>query len=84
MARRRRVSSVATVNKGMSRVAGSADGLGRMAAQALVEEGQAVALHGRNAHRKEVAYAAVSQAQAVESNPEAALERFLITPEGSI
>ena len=51
----------------MSRVfiTGSADGLGRMAAQLLVEQGHAVVLHARNEQRAEAARAAVPQAQAV-------------------
>lgn len=51
----------------MSRVfiTGSADGLGRMAAQLLVEQGHSVILHARNAQRADAARAAVPQAEAV-------------------
>ncbi len=51
----------------MSRVfiTGSADGLGLMAAQLLVEQGHSVILHARNAQRAEAAHAAVPQAEAV-------------------
>ena len=40
-------------------ITGSSDGLGRMAAQMLVEQGHRVVLHGRNQHRAKEAQAAV-------------------------
>jgi len=46
-------------------ITGSSDGLGRMAAQLLVEEGHQVVLHARNANRGRDALAAVSGAAAV-------------------
>jgi NAD(P)-dependent dehydrogenase (short-subunit alcohol dehydrogenase family) len=51
----------------MSRVfiTGSADGLGKMAAQRLVEQGHRVVLHARNAKRTKDALAAVPGAEAV-------------------
>ncbi len=49
----------------MSRVfiTGSADGLGKMAAQLLVEQGHRVVLHARNARRAKDALAAVLGAE---------------------
>jgi len=46
-------------------VTGSSDGLGRMAAQLLVEQGHKVVLHARNGQRGEEALAAVPGAEAV-------------------
>ena len=46
-------------------ITGSSDGLGRMAAQLLVEEGHQVILHARNADRGREALAAVPGAAAV-------------------
>ncbi len=46
-------------------ITGSSDGLGRMAAQLLVEQGHAVVLHARNAQRAADARAAVPEAEAV-------------------
>jgi len=46
-------------------ITGSSDGLGRMAAQLLVEQGHSVVLHARNARRGEEAMAAVPGAEAV-------------------
>ena len=43
-------------------VTGSADGIGRAAAEAMVADGHEVLLHGRNAARAEVAHAAVPDA----------------------
>jgi NAD(P)-dependent dehydrogenase (short-subunit alcohol dehydrogenase family) len=51
----------------MSRVfiTGSSDGLGRMAAQRLIEEGHKVVLHARNEQRAKDALAAVAGAEAI-------------------
>ena len=51
----------------MSRVfiTGSSDGLGKMAAQLLVEQGHSVVLHARNKERARDAHAAVPQAERV-------------------
>src|SRR5271165_5870133 len=51
----------------MSRVfiTGSSDGLGRMAAQLLIEQGHSVVLHARNEQREREAKAAVPGAEAV-------------------
>jgi NAD(P)-dependent dehydrogenase (short-subunit alcohol dehydrogenase family) len=46
-------------------ITGSADGLGRMAAQLLVEQGHAVVLHARNEDRSNAARSAVPEAEAV-------------------
>jgi NAD(P)-dependent dehydrogenase (short-subunit alcohol dehydrogenase family) len=46
-------------------VTGSSDGLGRMAAQLLIEEGHRVVLHARNERRGEDALAAVPGAESV-------------------
>jgi NAD(P)-dependent dehydrogenase (short-subunit alcohol dehydrogenase family) len=46
-------------------ITGSSDGLGRKAAQMLVEEGHSVVLHARNAARGRQALTAVPQAEAV-------------------
>jgi len=46
-------------------VTGSADGLGRMAAQLLIEQGHGVVLHARSAQRAEEALAAVPGAETV-------------------
>ena len=46
-------------------VTGSSDGLGKMAAQLLVEQGHGVVLHARNEQRANDARAAVPQAEAV-------------------
>jgi NAD(P)-dependent dehydrogenase (short-subunit alcohol dehydrogenase family) len=46
-------------------VTGSADGLGLMAAQLLLEQGHAVTLHARDERRAEVARAAAPQGEAV-------------------
>jgi NAD(P)-dependent dehydrogenase (short-subunit alcohol dehydrogenase family) len=46
-------------------ITGSSDGLGRMAAQLLIEQGHSVVLHARNARRGEEALAAVPGADAV-------------------
>jgi NAD(P)-dependent dehydrogenase (short-subunit alcohol dehydrogenase family) len=46
-------------------ITGSSDGLGRMAAQLLVEQGHAVVLHARNGERGEEALAAVPPAETV-------------------
>ncbi len=43
-------------------ITGSSDGLGRMAAQLLIEQGDSVVLHARNQQRAEEARAAVPQA----------------------
>ncbi len=40
-------------------ITGSSDGLGRMAAEPLIEQGHRVALHARNKRRGEEALAAV-------------------------
>lgn len=45
-------------------ITGSSDGLGRMAAQLLIEQGHSVVLHARNDARKRVAIAAVPRAEA--------------------
>ncbi len=46
-------------------ITGSSDGLGRMAAQLLIEQGHRVVLHARNERRGEEALAAVPGAEAV-------------------
>ncbi len=46
-------------------ITGSSDGLGRMAAQLLIEQGHTVVLHARNANRGREAMAAVPRAEAV-------------------
>jgi NAD(P)-dependent dehydrogenase (short-subunit alcohol dehydrogenase family) len=46
-------------------VTGSADGLGRMAAELLIEQGHSVVLHARNEQRGKEALAAVQNAEAV-------------------
>ena len=46
-------------------VTGSSDGLGKMAAQLLVEQGHRVVLHARNEQRARDAHTAVPQAEAV-------------------
>ncbi len=46
-------------------ITGSSDGLGRMAARLLIEQGHAVVLHGRNHARGRDAMAAVPRAEAV-------------------
>src|SRR6202034_3099872 len=46
-------------------ITGSSDGLGRMAAQLLIEQGHAVVLHARNEQRGQEALAAVPGAEAV-------------------
>lgn len=46
-------------------ITGSSDGLGRMAAQLLIEQGHSVVLHARNAQRAEEALSAVSGAEQV-------------------
>src|SRR6202795_4775878 len=46
-------------------ITGSSDGLGRMAAQLLVEQGHSVALHARNQERGKQALAAVPEAETV-------------------
>ncbi|HEV7662569.1 MAG TPA: SDR family NAD(P)-dependent oxidoreductase, partial [Chloroflexota bacterium] len=46
-------------------ITGSSDGLGRMAAQTLVDSGHQVVLHARSARRSAEALAAVPQAEAV-------------------
>ncbi len=46
-------------------ITGSSDGLGRMAAQLLIEQGHSVVLHARNQRRGEEALAAVPGAEAV-------------------
>jgi len=46
-------------------ITGSADGLGRMAAQLLIEQGHSVVLHARNQKRGQEAMAAVPGAQTV-------------------
>ncbi len=46
-------------------ITGSSDGLGRMAAELLISQGDAVVLHARNAHRAEDARRAVPDAAAV-------------------
>jgi NAD(P)-dependent dehydrogenase (short-subunit alcohol dehydrogenase family) len=46
-------------------ITGSSDGLGRMAAQLLVEQGHSVVLHARNEERAKVAKAQVPQAEGV-------------------
>src|SRR5580658_5555299 len=63
---RRRCQSRRRLNK-MARVfiTGSSDGLGRMAAQLLVEQGHRVVLHARNEKRGQEASAAVPGAEAV-------------------
>jgi NAD(P)-dependent dehydrogenase (short-subunit alcohol dehydrogenase family) len=45
-------------------ITGSSDGLGRMAAQLLIEQGHAAVLHARNEQRGEEALAAVPGAEA--------------------
>jgi NAD(P)-dependent dehydrogenase (short-subunit alcohol dehydrogenase family) len=44
-------------------ITGSADGLGKMAAQLLVDQGHRVVLHARNAKRTKEALAAVPGAE---------------------
>ena len=46
-------------------ITGSADGLGRMAAELLIEQGHGVVLHARNEQRAEAAMAGVPGAEAV-------------------
>ena len=46
-------------------ITGSSDGLGRMAAQLLIEQGHSVVLHARNAVRAQEALAAVPRAETV-------------------
>ena len=46
-------------------ITGSADGLGRMAAQLLIEQGHTVILHARNQKRGQEAMAAVPGAETV-------------------
>jgi len=46
-------------------ITGSSDGLGRMAAQLLIDQGHSVVLHARDQHRGQEALAAVRQAEAV-------------------
>src|SRR3984957_14554824 len=46
-------------------ITGSSDGLGRMAAQLLVEQGHGVVLHARNQQRSQEALLAVRGAEAV-------------------
>ncbi|HST12827.1 MAG TPA: SDR family NAD(P)-dependent oxidoreductase [Terriglobales bacterium] len=46
-------------------ITGSSDGLGRMAAQLLIEQGHSVVLHGRNEQRAKDALAAVPGAESV-------------------
>src|ERR1700734_2339425 len=46
-------------------ITGSSDGLGRMAAELLIEQGHGVVLHARNEKRGQEAMAAVSGAEAV-------------------
>jgi NAD(P)-dependent dehydrogenase (short-subunit alcohol dehydrogenase family) len=46
-------------------ITGSSDGLGRMAAELLIEEGHSVVLHARNEKRRQEALAAVPGAEAV-------------------
>ncbi|HSZ60814.1 MAG TPA: SDR family NAD(P)-dependent oxidoreductase [Terriglobales bacterium] len=46
-------------------ITGSSDGLGRMAAQLLVDQGHSVVLHARNQHRGQEALAAIPRAEAV-------------------
>jgi len=46
-------------------ITGSSDGLGRMAAQLLIEQGHKVVLHARNGRRGEEALAAVPRAETV-------------------
>lgn len=46
-------------------ITGSSDGLGRMAAQLLLEQGHGIVLHARNQQRREEAQAAVPGAEAV-------------------
>jgi len=46
-------------------ITGSSDGLGRMAAELLIEQGHGVVLHARNAKRGEEALAAIPRAEAV-------------------
>lgn len=62
----------------MSRVfiTGSSDGLGKMAAQLLVEQGHSVVLHARNKERARDAHAAVPQAEKVLS---ADLASYILT-----
>src|SRR3954470_14658107 len=44
-------------------ITGSSDGLGRMAAQLLIEQGHSAVLHARNEERAEQALAAVADAE---------------------
>ena len=46
-------------------ITGSSDGLGRMAAELLIEQGHSVVLHARNEKRGKAAMAAVPQAETV-------------------
>ncbi len=46
-------------------ITGSSDGLGRMAAQLLIEQGHSVVLHARNEKRAQEAHAAVPKAEGV-------------------
>src|SRR5579863_6879172 len=46
-------------------ITGSSDGLGRMAAELLIEQGHSVVLHARNEKRGKEAMAAVPQAESV-------------------
>src|SRR5580700_7595057 len=60
-------SDVTKENKNMARVfiTGSSDGLGRMAAQLLIEQGHGVVLHARSEARGEEALSAVPGAETV-------------------
>ncbi len=53
-------------------ITGSSDGLGRMAAQLLLEQGHTVVLHARNEQRAQEAHAAVPGAEAVQTRGVAA------------
>ena len=56
-------------------ITGSSDGLGKMAAQLLIEQGHKVVLHARNGARAKEAMAAVSGAEAVVVGDLASLEQ---------
>ena len=56
-------------------ITGSSDGLGRMAAQLLVEQGHGVVLHARNQQRGQAAFAAVPGAETVVTGDFSSMEQ---------
>ncbi len=58
-------------------ITGSSDGLGRMAAQLLLEQGHSVALHARNEKRADEARAAVPRAEHVVTGDLSSLQEML-------